>query len=554
VKIKGKPQKEGKTILYFAHLKDSLDCAIKTNGKYSKEEIERIKYNGAKESVLHWELKNALAAALEANERTKNGVFDVKIEQCVKNQAISKEWKKPDVQCNYWDKKMVFELQLSTTFLSVIVEREMFYKQHKIFILWVFNEFNLEAHLQKFTQKDILYSNNRNAFLFSAEAQRRSIESNDLILQCWYLVPRIENERITSFWELQYVRLSDLIFDPNEFKVYYFDSEKEFLKLEKELEELLEARRYAEKRKKEIELMEQEKREIEQKKREIEQARCEVEQEKKNLLQIKQEIEQKVTKEPPQTDIQKKITDLLNLVQDFYETNAEIAKYNLSKGLSSLKPEEVKLLNEKLYPKTLWKTLGGKLYSAFSEYMLFHPKIDINPNQTVEDLSAFKYICLSNIDTSFMCSFFFHLVNKGYDWNLHQDGIWIKQRVREYEILSKTELERTILMKYIWQLKKREGIQKLNVLRPVIFSLLSFKLNRILGSNFINLLQVAHNAMDNRKDFSYLVLKIIRKYNFEEIWNNEKFQKKVKMHLQSNIAENHSYDDIFQIIMPDVLI
>jgi Family of unknown function (DUF6035) len=242
VKIKGKPQKEGKTILYFAHLKDSLDCAIKTDGKYSKEEIQRMKYNGAKESVLHRTLKTKIAAALEANEKSKNGVLDVKVEKWVQNLAISKEWKKPDVQCHYRNQKMVFELQLSTTFLSVIVQREAFYKQHQTFILWVFSEFNLEEPMQKFTQKDILYSNNRNAFIFSDAAQRKSEEANDLILQCYYIVPRIDHERIDFYWEIEYVRLLDLTFDVNEFKVYYFDSETAFRKLEIELNEIIETR------------------------------------------------------------------------------------------------------------------------------------------------------------------------------------------------------------------------------------------------------------------------------------------------------------------------
>jgi len=65
VKIRGGRSK--KTILHFAHLKDSNDCPIKTDNKYSKEQIERIKYNGAKESELHITLKNKIAYHLNLN-------------------------------------------------------------------------------------------------------------------------------------------------------------------------------------------------------------------------------------------------------------------------------------------------------------------------------------------------------------------------------------------------------------------------------------------------------------------------------------------------------
>ena len=46
IKIVG--QRNSKRILYFAHLKDSDECPIKTGNNFTKREIERIKYNGAK--------------------------------------------------------------------------------------------------------------------------------------------------------------------------------------------------------------------------------------------------------------------------------------------------------------------------------------------------------------------------------------------------------------------------------------------------------------------------------------------------------------------------
>ena len=52
------------------------------------------------------------------------------------------EWRKPDVKALYGDKFIAFEIQLSTTFLSVIVERREFYLKNNALIFWIFNEFD----------------------------------------------------------------------------------------------------------------------------------------------------------------------------------------------------------------------------------------------------------------------------------------------------------------------------------------------------------------------------------------------------------------------------
>ena len=44
---------------HFAHLRDSPDCPIKTDTKYTKKEWLAIIYHGAKESEKHKKLKNA---------------------------------------------------------------------------------------------------------------------------------------------------------------------------------------------------------------------------------------------------------------------------------------------------------------------------------------------------------------------------------------------------------------------------------------------------------------------------------------------------------------
>lgn len=234
-KIKIRGGGETKKVFHFAHLKDSDDCHIKTSNKYSKEEIERIKYNGAKESLLHLELKSFIYKCLLTNKYYDKGVAEVNLEKVIKSDRITKEWKKPDVSAIFENKKIVFELQLSTTFLSVIASRQSFYRNNNIFILWVFNSFETSEDKRKFTQSDVFYSNNRNGFVLNKEAMNHSILKNDLYLFCIYEKPIRQKNEIIFEWQEQLISLNDLKYDNINFRIYFFDVFKEVEKINKEI-------------------------------------------------------------------------------------------------------------------------------------------------------------------------------------------------------------------------------------------------------------------------------------------------------------------------------
>lgn len=227
-------------VLHFAHKKDSDLCPIKTNTKFTKGEITGIKYNGAKESVLHFKTKNLIKGFLELN----NDFSEIKVEKVVKSNTNYLEWKKPDISTIYKNANVVFEIQLSTTFLSVIVDREFFYKENQTYILWVFKNFEIEEFKQRFTEKDVFYSNNRNAFVLDDEAINLSKQKNDLYLLCYYQKPYIENLKIKYYWGFEYICFNQLTFDEVNYKIFYFDVNKEeekvyneILATEKELRE-----------------------------------------------------------------------------------------------------------------------------------------------------------------------------------------------------------------------------------------------------------------------------------------------------------------------------
>lgn len=109
---------------YFKHLRDSGDCAFKTDSKLTKDDIRCMKYNGAKESPIHIELKEYVAEQLKKDNR----FTDIQVEKVIKGKGWSKKWKKPDVSAKFGGRQLVFEVQLSTDFLDVIVKREVFYQ------------------------------------------------------------------------------------------------------------------------------------------------------------------------------------------------------------------------------------------------------------------------------------------------------------------------------------------------------------------------------------------------------------------------------------------
>ncbi|MFZ6641774.1 hypothetical protein ACO0LL_18695 [Undibacterium sp. TC4M20W] len=102
----------------FRHLKEDGWCPQISRDELSREEINSRKYNGAKESALHGRMKSLVAQSLAADKEFS----DIKVEERWMG-SLSCEWRQPDICATYRGTKIVFEIQLSTTYLDVIVER-----------------------------------------------------------------------------------------------------------------------------------------------------------------------------------------------------------------------------------------------------------------------------------------------------------------------------------------------------------------------------------------------------------------------------------------------
>lgn len=224
VKISGHKLFRGR-VCYFAHFKDSDDCPYKTGTNRTKEEIERLKYSLVQESERHKRLKSVIASALQGDKSKAMGVDNVECEKRINSDIPYLKWRRPDVYAEYNGRKYVFELQLSTTFVSVIVDRDIFYRLNDYNIIWIFNfEDNEEyVNLYNLMCKDIYYANKRNVFIFDADAEEKSKEKGELVLKCRWLD---EN----GVWSPdKYVTLEMFQYDEEYHKPFIFDADKAYL-------------------------------------------------------------------------------------------------------------------------------------------------------------------------------------------------------------------------------------------------------------------------------------------------------------------------------------
>lgn len=228
------PNKKKTEIFHFAHLKDSSDCHIKTNNKFTKDEVDRIKYNGAKESIIHQTLKENIAYSLRLNQNSKNEISNVEVEKIISDK-VSKEWKKPDINALYLQNRIAIELQLSTTWLDVITSRQHFYKQQGIYIFWLFSAFNTNDDVRRLTYNDVVYTNNQNAYIFNKETFEMSKSANDLVIKCIYKNYYREEDVLCEDWKEEYITLSKLTFDEINFRIFYHDTDKQKKEVQKEI-------------------------------------------------------------------------------------------------------------------------------------------------------------------------------------------------------------------------------------------------------------------------------------------------------------------------------
>ncbi|UJJ57596.1 DUF6035 family protein [Rhodanobacter denitrificans] len=213
---------QDKTIerFYFKHQFENTACSgIVGKGD---EAICAQQFMGAKEGEEHKRFKARVLESLNADRDFSDTALEKRHVS-----ADRKRWRQPDVQSTWKGQQVVFEAQMSTTFLHVITQRMSFYAHEGVRLLWLFRDLN-PNHF-RLTEDDIFYSNNRNGFRVTDETVGLSRATGRFALECVWLVPTVVGERIEDQWQTQTVFFDELRHDTSQHGVprsFYFDYDK----------------------------------------------------------------------------------------------------------------------------------------------------------------------------------------------------------------------------------------------------------------------------------------------------------------------------------------
>jgi len=128
-------------------------------------------------------------------------------------------WRRPDVWASFKGRELVFELQLSRTYLKDIVGRELFYRGRGTFMVWVFHGFDRFHDFA--AAKDIYFANRTNALELDHAAEMESRAAERLKLRAhWYGFAPDGTDNLVLGWHSRVADLDDLIWDEGTGKPY----------------------------------------------------------------------------------------------------------------------------------------------------------------------------------------------------------------------------------------------------------------------------------------------------------------------------------------------
>lgn len=237
---------EGDFFPFFSHYQDNDDsCPLKTTNEIDPTRIVISSENQFKESILHQDMVTKLKEVLELSQTFK----DIEIDKVISTPEVT-GYRRPSLYALYHDEtKVCFDALVRNPQIGLLVGRNAFYKMQKMFYLWVFPVFSTKH--QRMSEKDILYMNRRNVFVFDSldyykntsskkylgnmepnhvYAYEESIRQKRLMLNCYWQVPVVnEKGNVSISWKgPELVAFEDVLLDKDSFEAYYHNSDQDF--------------------------------------------------------------------------------------------------------------------------------------------------------------------------------------------------------------------------------------------------------------------------------------------------------------------------------------
>lgn len=214
---------------FFRHRHEDGSCPAVTRTELSEADIRAMKYRGAQESGAHKRVKALLLRSLSADPRFK----DVVQEKTWKASEGLIGLRRPDVSARTDTDRLAFEVQLSTTFMDVVLSRKEFYRAEGAALVWVLPSFH--PSYRRMTDDDILFGNNSNVFVVDEKSAAASEVAGTFIMTCWHRKPLIKDDKIVDEWIEREVRWDEITVDVDRQTIIAFDYAQEAARLRDEL-------------------------------------------------------------------------------------------------------------------------------------------------------------------------------------------------------------------------------------------------------------------------------------------------------------------------------
>ncbi|MCL4678572.1 MAG: hypothetical protein KJ017_08280 [Alphaproteobacteria bacterium] len=183
---------------FWQHFSGASDiCPWWTGSPENPDDISAKIFQGRQESYIHSKLKNLIADLLRNDPKSQK----IKVEEKIIGEG---KWKVPDVYVEYENKRIVIELQLATTQIDIIADREIFYKKESIELVWVTWNFEKKP-ISEIQQcfKDISYRHRNNIFSIDEETIILSREKSTFLFRAQTYQDDIWHECFCSLSELK---------------------------------------------------------------------------------------------------------------------------------------------------------------------------------------------------------------------------------------------------------------------------------------------------------------------------------------------------------------
>ncbi|WP_162896221.1 DUF6035 family protein [Novosphingobium sp. THN1] len=214
---------------FFRHRHEDGSCPAITRAQLSEADIRAMKYRGAQESEAHKRVKALLLRSLSIDPRFS----DVAPEKTWKASEGLAGLRRPDVSARTDTHRLAFEVQLSTTFMDVVLSRKEFYRTEGAALVWVLPYFH--PSYRRMTDDDILFGNNSNVFVVDERTAAASEAAGTFIMTCWYRKPVIQGDEIIDEWVERMVRWDEVMVDVDRQANIVFDYAQEAARLREEL-------------------------------------------------------------------------------------------------------------------------------------------------------------------------------------------------------------------------------------------------------------------------------------------------------------------------------